>query len=96
MKTIYDGISMRTEPFTPKYPLGFYLKRWANMRGISQIDMAIALNYTPRYKIWEANSVSLKKFFLIIEYLSNNSSLPEEFYYARLKQVLQGEYKWRN
>lgn len=96
MKTLHDGLSLRIESQEPKYPLGAYLKRWAIMRGISQMDMARALGYNERYGIWRTKRVSLYKFLDMVEYLSKNSGLSEEFYLARLKQVIKGEYKWRD
>lgn len=96
MNTLYRDLTVRGKEYNPKYPLGTYLRRWANMRGITQMTMAREIGYSEKYALWRARTVTLKNFFAIVEYLSKNSGLPEEFYCARLKQVIKGEYKWRN
>lgn len=96
MNILFRDLTVRGREYKPKSPLGAYLRRWAMMRGITQIQMARDIGYHEKYPIWKTRGVSLHKFLDIVEYLSKNSGLSEEFYLARLKQVIKGEYKWRN
>lgn len=94
MNTLFRDLTVRGREYTPVYPLGHYLKRWAQMRGITQWEMAEALGYNKKYAIWRRRTVTIENLMIIVEYLSKNSGLPEEFYLARLKQVIRGEYRW--
>lgn len=96
MNTLFRDLTVRGKEYSPKSPLGAYLRRWAMMRGITQITMAREIGYSEKYALWRARTVTLNNFFAIVEYLSKNSGLSEEFYLVRLKQVIKGEYKWRN
>ena len=78
----------------PRYPLGAYIKRWCIDRGISQKEFALGAGYTYQHQVFKLKSTSIETLFRIVDFMAQNSALPEEFYLSRLKSVIQGTYKW--
>jgi len=88
-------LTVRTEEYTPEYPIGEYIKRWAIQRRINQKEINLEIGYSSSYAIFRCKGLSVRGLFAVVEFMSKYSSLPEEFYLYRMKQVIKGEYKWR-
>ena len=78
----------------PKYPLGAYIKRWCNLRAIRQVQINQAIGYSDKYPLFRCTSMSIEKFFLLVDFMSKNSPMSQEFYMSRIKCVMQGKYIW--
>jgi transcriptional regulator with XRE-family HTH domain len=80
------------ETYQPKYPLGEYIKRWCYARQMTQKEFAKGIGYSRKSEIFQLKAVSINTYFKIVEYMTRNSGLTEEFYLSRIKAVIQNEY----
>lgn len=74
--------------------LGRYIRRFCRNNGIAKAEFREALGYSRGVDVFQLESMSLNRYFVMCDYMSRNSSLHTEFYMARIKTILQGDYRW--
>ncbi len=94
MKTVHKDPPLRGEEYNPENPIGEYIKRWAYYHGFVAKDINNAVGYSEKYPIFKCKGISAGKLFKLIEFMTLNSALTEEFYLVRFKQVITGVYRW--
>ena len=85
---------MKQSTTAPERPLGAYIKRWCIHHGISQKQFAVGVGYCEQQQVFKLKNVSVHAYFRIVNFMVQNSALPEEFYLSRLKTVIEGKYRW--
>lgn len=76
--------------------IGDYVVRFCKLKNIRYKTFARACGYRSDKDISTIKQVTMHQYFLMAEYMSRRSRLPEPFYLQRLKDIIKGDYRCRD